>query len=93
MAKWIWTFVGICLAAILATLGALWAFSGFKGLGLGLEGTVALVGGVTLTIALGVGLMALVFASDKFERDQEVYRLEQKHDGPPPPAPTGSDVR
>ena len=82
MAKWIATFVGICLLAILGTLGALWAFNGFKGLGIGLEGMIAVVIGITLTIGLGVGLMALVFASDRFNRDEEVYHLEQKRGRP-----------
>jgi hypothetical protein len=80
MAKWVRTFVGICLLAILGTLGALWAFNDFHGLGIGVAGTVAAVAGVTVTIALGVGLMALVFASDRSHKDEEVYRLEQTHE-------------
>jgi hypothetical protein len=80
MARWIRTFVGICLFAILVTLGALWAFNGFHGLGIGVAGTIAAVLGVTVTIALGVGLMALVFASDRSNKDEEVYHLERTHE-------------
>ena len=62
-----WKFAGLCMAAILGTAGAiagvLWWLGALAPGELGLHGTIALTLGVTMSAALGVGLMALVFAS------------------------------
>jgi len=76
MRRWLLTFLLSCVLSIAFVLAALWAFNGFQGLGIGLWGSVALAGGVVFTSALGVALMALVFASDRSERDSEVQKLE-----------------
>ncbi|HUI18923.1 MAG TPA: hypothetical protein VL244_14735 [Alphaproteobacteria bacterium] len=76
MRRWLITFLLACVLSIAFVLAVLWAFNGFQGLGIGVWGTVALVGGVVCTTALGVGLMALVFASDRSDRDAEVQHLE-----------------
>lgn len=76
MRKWLITFVLACLGAVVFVLAALWAFSGFAGLGIGLWGALALAGGIIVTVALGVGLMALIFASDRSDTDAGVGRLD-----------------
>jgi hypothetical protein len=76
MRRWLTTFLLASVLSIAFVLAALWAFNGFRGLGVGLWGTAALVGGVAFTTALGVGLMALVFASDRSDRDAEVQQFE-----------------
>ncbi len=74
ISKWLVTYVATCAGAIVAVLFAAWAVNGFAGLGIGLEGTVALMLGVLFTVGLGIGLMALVFQSDRSDHDAAVYR-------------------
>jgi hypothetical protein len=62
-------------AAILLLLLATWAFGGFEGLSA--VGVFSLLIGVIVAVAGGVGLMALVFYSDRSERDEAVYHLRQ----------------
>lgn len=57
---------GTALLAVLTILGA-YAFGGFEGLTSG--GVIALILGVTLSYALGVGLMVAVFHSSRFYDD------------------------
>jgi len=78
MRRWLMTFLLACVLAIAFVLAALWAFNGFHGLGIGLWGTVALVCGVVFTSALGVALMALVFASDRSDQDREVQQATRR---------------
>jgi hypothetical protein len=66
---WIWRFVAICGGVVVALLVLLWAFDGLSGLGLSVHGVVALVLGITLSVGLGVGLMALVFYSNRSGTD------------------------
>lgn len=73
--KWIAAFMLICLATLGAVLAALWIADGSAGLGLTAHGYVALALGVVLTSALGVGLMALVFYSNRSGRDDDAYRI------------------
>ncbi len=76
MTRWLITFTLACLLAVAGVLLALWAMNGFSGLGIGLWGTMALAGGIAATVALGVGLMALVFASDRSGTDSGVGGTE-----------------
>ncbi|HXQ68332.1 MAG TPA: hypothetical protein VN980_17315 [Alphaproteobacteria bacterium] len=76
MRRWLITFMLACLLSIAFVLALLWAFNGFEGLGIGLWGTVALAGGIVCTSALGVTLMALIFASDRSDKDSEVQQLK-----------------
>ena len=62
------------LAGIAVVLFVLWAANGFHGPGIGTAGTVALVLGILVTSGLGVGLMALVFYSDRSHADDDAYR-------------------
>lgn len=76
MKKWLIAFTtscGLCCAGVLLALRAM---NGFEGLGLGLEGTVALVLGIVFAVALGVALMAAVFVSDRSDKDEEVHHLD-----------------
>jgi len=57
---------GTVLLAVLTVLGT-YFFGGFTGLSTG--GVIALILGVTLSYALGVGLMAAVFHSSRFYDD------------------------
>jgi hypothetical protein len=61
-----------CAAGIAALLALTWLFGGFAGL-TG-AGVIALTLGITVTVALGVGLMALLFYSSRSERDEAVHR-------------------
>jgi hypothetical protein len=74
-------------AVVVALILATWALGGFSGLTP--AGVVALVLGITLTIGLGIGLMALVFYSSRSERDEAVYRSAGSYDraGSKPPRP------
>jgi hypothetical protein len=49
-----------------------WAVGGFTGLSG--AGDVALIFGITVTLALGIGLMALVFYSSRSEQDELVQQ-------------------
>jgi len=76
--RWLITFTLACVLSIAFVLLALWAMNGFAGLGIGLWGAASLAGGIVCTAALGVGLMALVFASDRGDKDAEVHRGQQR---------------
>lgn len=70
--RWIAIFAGSCVGLLAFVYLALWAFNGFHGLGLDWVGTIALTLGTIVSAGLGVGLMALVFYSDRSQRDREV---------------------
>ena len=59
------------LTVILVIIGGVAAFGGFAGLGAG--GVFALVFGIAVSLALGIGLMALIFYSSRSERDEAVH--------------------
>ena len=58
-------FSAICIGATLVVLVAIWALGGFAQLGLDASGVIALALGITFTVALGVGLMALIFYGER----------------------------
>jgi len=66
---WISRFVLICAGVIAALLAVVWAVDGLSGLGLSVHGMVALSLGILLSVGLGVGLMALVFYSNRTGQD------------------------
>ena len=72
--RWVLGFVAMAMGGIALILFVLWAMNGFHGLGLDTVGTLAIIGGMIATSGLGVGLMALVFYSDRSNKDEEVYR-------------------
>lgn len=90
----------ILLGALgLLLLGALFvalrSWTGLAGVAIPWQGWLALIGGAVLTLALGIGLMALMFYSarrghDEAAHDQQAFRLPEarerdEEDGPPPP--------
>jgi hypothetical protein len=77
--RWLAIFIAVNLVLCAATLGALWAFTDlFAGHSvMSIHGWIAMGLGVVFTSGLGVGLMALVFYSDRSHADerQSVTRL------------------
>jgi|GEM_PF-1240315 len=69
------TKIMILASTVLLILGyaAMWYFGIFEGLGF--HGTVAAILGVTLTTAIGVGLMSLLFYSNRSWHDQSAHDL------------------
>jgi hypothetical protein len=72
--KWAIWFSVLCIGIVAAVLGLLWFFGVFGNLGLSINGVIALFIGISLTIIVGVGLMALVFYSGRSEHDDLVHR-------------------
>jgi hypothetical protein len=77
MRRTIWFSIG-CAAIVVFVLVTLFLTGVFGDLGLSTQGTIALIIGITLTVLLGVGLMALVFYSGRSQHDDLV-----RHDLPP----------
>ncbi|MCW5770432.1 MAG: hypothetical protein KIT16_02260 [Rhodospirillaceae bacterium] len=71
--RWILTFAAICVAAVAAVLGSLWLAGGADELELGLHGYIALALGIVFTAGVGIGLMALVFYSNRSGRDEAAH--------------------
>lgn len=65
-------FAAISLGTIFVVFGVAWLLLGVGVADLGFHGTVALLLGVVLSALLGVGLMALVFFSNRSGRDDRV---------------------
>ncbi len=74
--KWILTYSAACVGAIAAILALLWAVNGFDLGELSGHGVAAVVLGVTFSVLLAVGLMALVFHSNRSGRDEQAHRSE-----------------
>jgi hypothetical protein len=72
MTRWVRNFTMSCVGLLAFVYLALWAFNGFHGIGLDLQAMIALTLGTILTAALGVGLMGLVFYSDRSGQDDRV---------------------
>ncbi len=67
-------FGAAALGGIAAVLLVIWGAFGFRDPGLNGPATIAFVLGALFASLLGVGLMALIFYSDRNEVDEEVYR-------------------
>lgn len=74
VARWAIIFATASAGTVTAVLMMLWGLNGFHGLGLDTAGTIAVVLGATVTSAFGVGLMGLIFYSDRSKADEEAYR-------------------
>ena len=59
-----------CLGFIALVMLIVWIMGGFEGADLGFHGWIAIILGMTVTSALGVALMALVFHSDRSGQDE-----------------------
>lgn len=67
--------IGVLLALLATSLGvALWVWQELGPVALGLHGWLALGGGVTATLLLGVGLMVLVYQSHRRGFDERAGR-------------------
>lgn len=75
--RWLWSFLGVSVLVIAAAAIGLWAATGFDTWNLSLEGVIALVVGSLLTAALTVGLMALVFYSNRSGHDEAAATREE----------------
>ena len=76
--SWAARFAVISVAAIAALIAIAWVVFGFGSLGLHTSGMIALSLGILLTAGLGVGLMALVFYSDRSGQDDVVRRSSRE---------------
>ena len=77
--------IGGTILLAVVTIIATYVFGGFKGLSIG--GITALILGVTLSYALGVGLMVAIFHSSRFYDDSahnaalDQFKDRRKDDG------------
>jgi hypothetical protein len=67
-------FAAACLGFIGLVMLTVWIMGGFDGAELGFHGWIAMILGMTITSALGVILMALVFHSDRSGQDDSAGR-------------------
>ena len=72
--KWAVRFLPACLLAIGAVLLVVWLSGGFQGTGLNASIALALALGILFSSLLGVGLMALIFYSNRSGQDEEAHR-------------------
>lgn len=70
--SWTARFVAGSLAGAIVLIVLFFATIGVRQLGLSVNGAIALTLGIVLTVGLGVGLMALVFYSNRSGRDETV---------------------
>lgn len=66
---WVARFVITSAAGVVVFVVLCWIVFGFGSLGLDPTATFAAVLGITFTVGLGIGLMALVFYSDRSGKD------------------------
>ena len=78
-----YAFFAVCLGAIAAVLVVVWLAGGFQKTTLDANVTLALVLGILFTCLLGVGLMALIFYSNRSGQDDEAYHSAELSDSPP----------
>jgi hypothetical protein len=71
--SWTRNFILICLSILAATAVAIALLLAFGELGLGLHGSIALVLGVLVTMAIAMGLMGLMFLSSRSGRDDQAH--------------------
>jgi hypothetical protein len=75
---WIWTFILASVGFVVLAVLLFWTIGGFGELGLSGKGLVALRLGFLFTAGLAIGLMALVFFSDRSGRDDETSRAAKR---------------
>jgi len=76
--KWIVSYSLICIAAIVGVLGFVWALNGFDTGGVSTHGMIAIVLGTTFTVLIAVGLMALVFHSNRSGQDERAHHSDER---------------
>lgn len=75
--RWFLIFGAVCAAAIAVVLAILGAFGGLAESDLPGPGIALMVVGIIVTCGLGIGLMALIFYSERSGQDEIVYRIDQ----------------
>ena len=71
---WIWTFMLASVGFVVLAVLVFWVMGGLGELALSGKGVVALTPGFLFTVGLAIGLMALVFFSDRSGCDDETNR-------------------
>ena len=69
--KWVLTYSLTCSGAIGAVLVLAWALGGIDTEGVSTHGMIAIVLGTMFTVLVGVGLMALIFYSNRSGQDDQ----------------------
>jgi hypothetical protein len=77
---WVSRFVLLSVGVVVALLVVVWAVNGLSGLGLSIHGMIALSLGIILSVGLGVGLMALVFYSNRSGQDDAASGGDDRRD-------------
>ena len=75
---WRRRYLAICAAVLAAVMVALALLLLFGGLGLSVNGSIALFLGVTLTVGLAMALMGLVFHSARSGSDRDAHERERR---------------
>ena len=75
---WIWTFILASVGFVVLAVLLFWAMGGLGELGLSGKGVVALTLWFPFTAGLAIGLIALVFFSDRRGRDDETNRAAER---------------
>ena len=75
--RWILTYSLICIGAIICVLTFVWALNGFDLAGISPAGLIAVVLGTTFTVLIAVGLMALVFYSNRSGQDERAHHPDE----------------
>jgi hypothetical protein len=75
--KWVIWFILACLGGIAIVLGLAWAFGWLGGLARNLDVGIAAVLGILVSSALGAGLMALMFYSNRSGIDERAWRAQK----------------
>jgi hypothetical protein len=79
--RWILWFSLASVAGVAVLLVMFWLLGGFADLAISGHGVAALIGTVVLVLVVGVGLMALVFYSNRSGRDAAVHHGAEGDDG------------
>ena len=84
--RWVIGFILACLAGIAIVVGLAWALGWLSGIGSNVNIAVAAILCIVFTSALGTGLMALIFYSNRSGLDEESWRSqeEERKDGDRP---------
>ena len=73
MKRWFLWFALACVAGVALLMAMFWVLGGFEDMAVSGHGVAALIGTVILVLAVGIGLMALVFYSNRSGRDEAVH--------------------
>jgi hypothetical protein len=81
--KWVTWFILACVVVVAIFLIGVWIEGGLQGLGQNVNIALAAGLGILLASALGVGLMALIFYSNRSGADDDAGRSQQDIDPKP----------